>query len=132
MSFVPGREPLDGALEKATRLLYGSSPVTVAVFPTGPVGHSRKYHVGCGIGHLAVHCPCVPIVPITVLGLQNFRIQDILMLKRPSLTVSVGEPFRGSDLVTDSDETRDKMACERVRMEWDRLEKKSTALEDGP
>jgi hypothetical protein len=92
-----------------------------AIYPTGPIGRAKEYEARYGVGWLACVVPDVPIVPVTVQGLQEARLFDILRLRRPLLRVRVGKPFRGRALSGDN-RTREREACDRVKAEWTRLE----------
>ncbi len=108
-------------LAQAARLLSRPSRMTVGVAPTGPIGRARDYEVKPGIGYLALDVPEVPVVPISVQGVQDVRLGARLFLRRPVVTIRVGEPFRARDLGGSEDE-RVAEVCRRIRAEWDRLE----------
>src|SRR5262249_42955167 len=53
MGTIRGYEPHQGAIERAGRLLLGQSPLTVAFFPTGPIGKKKNYQIYPGVAQLA-------------------------------------------------------------------------------
>jgi 1-acyl-sn-glycerol-3-phosphate acyltransferase len=108
-------------LAQAARLLSGRSRMTVGIAPTGPIGRARDYEVKPGIGYLALDVPEVPVVPISVEGVQDVRLGLGVFLRRPVVTIRVGAPFRAGD-ISGSEDERVAAVCGRIRAEWERLE----------
>jgi 1-acyl-sn-glycerol-3-phosphate acyltransferase len=115
-----GRE--QSALRRARELLDSGRPVTIAVAPTGPIGKRREYEVRPGVAQLAVDAADVPVVPVTTLGVQDLRLGDLLLLRRPVLEVRFGAAFRARDF--GDAELADRLTgiTERIRDCWDCLE----------
>jgi 1-acyl-sn-glycerol-3-phosphate acyltransferase len=124
MVFVPGREPTLGALGVARHLLRTRKRFSVAIYPTGPIGRAKEYHMRYGLGWLARKLPETPIVPITLIGVQELSWKHVLLLKRPVLIVRIGAPIRGLDFhCTSGLETElEGRLLMALREEWERLE----------
>ncbi len=118
MFTIKGHELESGAVGRAARLLNGPLPLTIAVYPTGPVGRSRDSRFYPGIQLLAESCPAVPIVPVTLRGLQEITLRDVLMLKRPPLFVEFGTPFFGMELLDTHPEERLSALHEKLMSAW--------------
>jgi 1-acyl-sn-glycerol-3-phosphate acyltransferase len=122
LPFVPGREPFNGALGAAERILRGPYADTVVIFPTGPIGRSRQYHMRYGVGWLGERLPEVPIYPVTLLGLQEVRWSEVLRLRRPLLTVRIAEPIHGSAADAEERQARERQICAAICGAWDLME----------
>jgi len=119
MSVVKGHEPQAGAIERASRLLRDGAPVTVAIFPTGPLGQRKTYQIHPGVAHLSMSCPSVPIVPVAVTGLQDIDFLSVLNWERPQLVLHIGRPFCAEEINADGDEEKLAAICNKIREEWD-------------
>jgi 1-acyl-sn-glycerol-3-phosphate acyltransferase len=106
------------ATDRAVELLRSPSTNSVAIYPTGPLGERKKFTVGPGVGYIATQCPDVPVVPVTMMGLQEFRWLDLLLLRRPILHVSVCRPFTGRDATGPDLEARADSVCALVAERW--------------
>ncbi len=91
---------------------------TIVVCPTGPIGRKRRYDVKPGIGWLAVRNPAASVLPVTLVGLQDVQVGDVLRLRRPRIAIAFGEPFAGADVDGATEEARIEAVCERVRAGW--------------
>jgi len=99
MFTIKGHEPKNGSIERAARLLNGPLPLTIAIYPTGPIGRKRESRIYRGISFLAEYCPKTPIVPVALRGLQEITIWEVLQLKRPRLVIEFSPPIFGADLL---------------------------------
>ncbi len=118
IGLVPGDRT---GLARAGSLLASGDAVTIAIAPTGPVGRRRTYEVKPGVGQLMVAVPDVPVVPVSLEGLQDLRFSLATFLRRPPLTIRLGQPFRARD-VAGSGEAAVAEICGRIRREWESLE----------
>jgi 1-acyl-sn-glycerol-3-phosphate acyltransferase len=123
LCLVRDREPAGGAMSRVAEMLADRPSVTALLFPTGPIGRSKAYRVKPGIGWLAQERPDVQIVPVTMIGLQDVRLRDVLLLRRPPLTVAAGRPFRGRDVAGATRDERELAACRRIDEEWQVMER---------
>ncbi len=115
-------------LGRASELLSGGRPVTIAIAPTGPIRESRSYEVKPGVAWLALDNPDVPVIPVDVVGLQGVRPGLSLFWRRPVVMVALGRPFCGRDATGAREEERISHICERIREAWERAEAKVGAL----
>jgi len=122
LGYRPGGEPDEGAVGRAADLLDQRRRVMIAVYPTGPIGRSREYRLRPSVGELASRCPAVPILPLTVVGLQTVRVADVLFLRRPRLTLALGEAFCAADLPANGEPDTTEAVCARIDAEWKKLE----------
>jgi 1-acyl-sn-glycerol-3-phosphate acyltransferase len=126
-----GEGPKQGAMARAAALLGGRRRVSVAIFPTGPIGRAPYYDVRPGVGYLATLQPDAPILPVTVMGLQHLSWRDVLRLRRPRICIALGEPIYGRDCPAEESE-RAAAVCLRVREAWTADETKLRAwVEDS-
>jgi 1-acyl-sn-glycerol-3-phosphate acyltransferase len=95
---MAGDGPAQDCIARAADLLIARPRMTVAIFPTGPLGRSGARDVRPGLGHLASRCPDVPILPIAVAGVRELSLGQILRLRRPALVLRLGRPFRARDV----------------------------------
>jgi hypothetical protein len=131
--FIRGHEPEDGGgLQTARRTLLSPSPSTLVLSPTGPVGRRRDYQVRYGVAWLARECPDVPVLPITLLGVQELRLRDVLLLRRPRIALVVGAPIFGRDHDRSDAGVFDGEFCERIRACWTELEGIAPAVPVSP
>ncbi|HEY9869614.1 MAG TPA: hypothetical protein V6D08_10650 [Candidatus Obscuribacterales bacterium] len=122
MGLMRGREPHDGAIKQVVSRIESDVPTTVAVYPTGPIGKAKTYVVRRGIGHLALSCPDVPVIPVTVIGVQELSLLSILTLRRPEITIVVGEPFMAADIVAETVNERMCLILSRIARDWTKHE----------
>ncbi len=107
------------ATERALELLASSKRKhVVAICPSGPIGKRRRFTIAPGIGHLALARPDLPVVPITLVGLQEISLRDVLTFKRPTLTLSICRPFYGGEARGGSVESRLEAVCALVGDRW--------------
>jgi len=139
MFTIKGHEPESGAVGRAVRLLNGSLPVSIAVYPTGPVGRSRNCRFYPGIALLTEACPTVPIIPVSLKGLENITMREVLQFKRPRLFVEFGAPFFGAEFLHIALEERLQALREKLASAWGvqellvtRQDEAVTALTDQP
>ncbi len=122
LCLVRDHEPDHGALARVTGLFRRNATASALIFPTGPIGTSPRYRVKPGIGWMAEECPDAQVVPVTTLGLQELRLRDVLLLRRPRLTVVSGRPFRGREVEGTDRHERERLVCERVHGQWQEME----------
>jgi 1-acyl-sn-glycerol-3-phosphate acyltransferase len=122
IAFIKGHEPESGGIRRATELLDNGNAATVTIYPTGPIGQSKEYQVWRGIGYLGVRCPDVPIIPVSIQGLQELRLASWRSWCRPELKFIVGEPFYAREIHASSTEERIDRIRERLSAEWTCLE----------
>jgi 1-acyl-sn-glycerol-3-phosphate acyltransferase len=136
MGLMRGREPHDGAIKQVVSRIEGDVPTTVAVYPTGPIGKTQNYVVRRGIGHLALSCPDVPVIPVTIIGVQELSLLSVFTLRRPEITIAVGEPFTAADIVADTVNERMCLILSRIAQDWtrneSRLKERPTELQVDP
>jgi 1-acyl-sn-glycerol-3-phosphate acyltransferase len=116
------------ATERAVELLRGPEPVTMAIYPTGPIGRSERFNIRPGVGYLAVKCPDLPVFPVTLVGVQHLKLRDLLLWRRPRVDISIGQPFYGRELRGVTEEDRMEHACELVAAGWAHEEQAIAAL----
>jgi 1-acyl-sn-glycerol-3-phosphate acyltransferase len=121
LCLVRNHEP-EGAMTTAAGHFRRDPRASGLIFPTGPIGQSKDYRVKPGIGWLALECPEAQIVPVTLIGLQEIRLRDVLLFRRPRLTLVSGTPFRGRDISGTDRYERELAVCERVRQQWQDME----------
>jgi 1-acyl-sn-glycerol-3-phosphate acyltransferase len=123
MVFIPGHEPDRGALGAVKKLMRTRSKFSVAVYPTGPIGRAKEYQLRYGIGWLARELPEIPIVPVSLIGVQRVTWSRVLMFRRPVIVVRIGAPLTAVGM---GKEGRDLelAVLERLRGEWAQLEKR--------
>ena len=114
------------ATSRAIEILRGKELATVAIFPTGPIGRRTRYSLGPGVGYLASRCPDVPVVPVTLQGVAEFSWRDVLLLRRPALTLSVCRPLYGREIEGDDDERRADAICDVIAQRWTEEERHQT------
>lgn len=119
LGVVPGEGPDRGAIARAARLFHESRALTVAIFPTGPIRRARSYEVRPGVGYLAGLCPDVPVVPVTVLGVADLRLGDVLRLRRPEVVISFGEPICARSLPAGPLDEQAAAVCDRIAAAWE-------------
>jgi 1-acyl-sn-glycerol-3-phosphate acyltransferase len=90
---------------------------SISIFPTGPLGRAASYRLGAGVAHLAMRCPDVPLMPVSLLGLSHVRLRDVLLFKRPPVTVVLGESFTAREILG-STEVRINSICQRIEDAW--------------
>jgi 1-acyl-sn-glycerol-3-phosphate acyltransferase len=122
MGFVRGDGPRQGAIRRSSELLRDMRRCYITIFPTGPIGRKKDYEVRPGIGHLACLQPDVPVIPISVVGIQELRWRDLLLLRRPKLVYRIGEPITAREVHADDDDVRVEAICEHVGRVWGRDE----------
>jgi 1-acyl-sn-glycerol-3-phosphate acyltransferase len=122
LCLVRDHEPDHGALARVTGLFRREAKASALIFPTGPIGQSQRYRVKPGIGWMAEECPDAQIVPVTTMGLQELRLRDVLLLRRPRLTLVSGTPFRGREVEGADRHERERVVCERVHQQWQEME----------
>jgi len=122
LCLVRDHEPYHGAMAAVVGLFRRRATANGLIFPTGPIGRSKHYRVKPGIGWLAQECPDSQIVPVTTIGLQEIRLRDVLLLRRPQLTLVSGTPFRGRDLEGADRGERERVVCERIHQQWQEME----------
>jgi|GEM_PF-3346373 len=67
---------------------------TLVIFPEGKIATGQQMlDSKLGVGMLAMMFPDVYIVPIAIIGTEN-AIQNMLLLKRPLITMKIGKPFK--------------------------------------
>jgi 1-acyl-sn-glycerol-3-phosphate acyltransferase len=115
--------------DRASALLAGPVPATVVICPTGPVGRRKMCGFAPGVGHLAARCPDVPVLPLTVVGLQHLRLRDVLLLRRPTLDFAFGEPFTANELAAETASARINAVCQRVTAAWSAEETRIASAE---
>src|SRR5262249_32928878 len=120
MSIIRGYEPNQGAIERAARLLLGESALTVAFFPTGPIGRRKSYEIYPGVAQLAILCAEVPIVPVSVAGIQELDWRSVLTFRRPRVVIGVGDSFCAGEIDVSTEAQKVETICERIRAEWDK------------
>jgi len=64
----------------------------------------------------------VQILPVTTIGLQDISFRDLLLLRRPRLTIVSGRPFHGRDVTGDTRDERKRAVCARVDEQWHAME----------
>lgn len=106
------------ATERAVEILQGKGRSCAAIYPTGPIGQRREFSLGPGVGYLALKCPDLPVVPVTMTGVQQFRWKDVLRFKRPFLHVSICPPVYGRDARGLEFEDRADDVCDRIAEKW--------------
>ncbi|HEY9868476.1 MAG TPA: lysophospholipid acyltransferase family protein [Candidatus Obscuribacterales bacterium] len=124
IAFIKGHEPEAGGIRRASELLDNGNAATVTIYPTGPIGQSKEYQVWRGIGYLGVRCPDVPIIPVSIQGLQELHLASWRSLRRPELKFIVGQPFYASEIHASSTEEWIDRIRERLTAAW-------TCLENG-
>jgi 1-acyl-sn-glycerol-3-phosphate acyltransferase len=122
MGFIRGDGPRQGAMQRAVDLLRDRPRCYIAIFPTGPIGKKKNYEVRPGVGHLACMQPDVPVLPVSVVGIQELRWRDIVRLRRPELVYRIGEPIAAKDVRAEDEEARAERICEHVARVWARDE----------
>jgi 1-acyl-sn-glycerol-3-phosphate acyltransferase len=110
------------ALRRASEILNGSAPGSIAIYPTGPVGRAAHATIKPGVAFLSLSSPEVPVVPVAVLGLRELCFRDVFVLRRPAVTVVIGEPFRARDLSGERQEQRVEDVCRRIERFWKEAE----------
>lgn len=128
MSIVKGQEPHAGAIKRTAQLLSGPEPAAISIFPTGPVGRRTSYEIYPGVAYLAMQCPTVPVVLISLAGLTDLDLRSVMMLRRPRLLVSVGEPFTAADLLDEGGQPCASAICERIAAEWGKQAEQESGL----
>jgi hypothetical protein len=123
LCFVPGREPEDGAMRILATLFSRRSNLAAVIYPTGPIGRRTRFILQRGIGWLALEQPDVPIVPIAFGGVRDLRLRDMILLKRPVLSLRQGRPFRGRDIAGATRDERETAVCDEIARQWRELEK---------
>jgi len=118
MAVVKGREPHAGAIRRAASLLNGTMPATIGIFPTGPIGRRKYYSLYPGVAHLAMRCPQVPVVPISLTGIADVDLRSILKFDRPRVQIVVGEPFTAQEIWLDDQQALTAAICNRIDAEW--------------
>jgi 1-acyl-sn-glycerol-3-phosphate acyltransferase len=98
LALVRGEGEQQVAFERVAELMAVPGPRVVGMFPTGPIGQTAHVPPRPGIAYLAMRCPEVPVLPVSLVGLRAIRLRDVLALRRPILTIAVGAPFKASDL----------------------------------
>jgi 1-acyl-sn-glycerol-3-phosphate acyltransferase len=122
LCLVRDHEPDHGAMATVAGHFRRRSRAAGLIFPTGPIGRSKHYRVKPGIAWLAEECPEAQIVPITTIGLQELRLRDVLLLRRPRLTLVSGTPFRARDVEGADRHERELAVCQRVADQWQVME----------
>jgi 1-acyl-sn-glycerol-3-phosphate acyltransferase len=122
LCLVRDHEP-EGAMATVAGHFHRRPQAAGLMFPTGPIGQSKDYRVKPGIGWLAEECPEAQILPVTMIGLQEIRLRDVLLLRRPRLTLVSGTPFRGRDVAGADRYERELAVCERVQKQWQEMER---------
>jgi hypothetical protein len=118
MGLSRGLGARQSATERAVELLERPETNCAIIYPTGPVGMRTRYSIGPGLGFLASSCPELPVLPVTMVGLQEFRWRDLLLLRRPQLHYAVCRPFYGGDLPGPTEAWRIEQACELLAQRW--------------
>jgi 1-acyl-sn-glycerol-3-phosphate acyltransferase len=122
LCLVRDYEPDNGAMGALTGLFRRRSRATALIFPTGPIGRSKLYRVKPGIGWFARENPDVQIVPVTTMGVQAIRLRDVLLLRRPHLTLVSGTPFCCDEIGGVARHERELAVCQRVAEQWRGME----------
>ncbi len=117
LGLVRSRGERQIAFDRAVELV-GRRKQAIAMFPTGPIGRSRTYDVRPGVGWLALRAPEAPVIPVSVHGLQSVTLWDVLRLRRPAVTIALGEEIRASELASLPKEERVEAICEWIRTQW--------------
>jgi hypothetical protein len=102
--------------------LSARRPSCISIFPTGPIGKRDTYRVGPGVAQLALKCPDVPVLPVTLLGVADLRLRDVFLGRRPRITLSIGAPFTAGEVQRDTDVERILVICRRIAAQWAREE----------
>jgi 1-acyl-sn-glycerol-3-phosphate acyltransferase len=118
MGISRGLGPSQSGMERAARLLASERPTVITMYPTGPIGRQKEAEIRPGVGHLTLRCPDVPILPVTVTGLQQTHLRDVLLLRRPPLTVVIGTPFRAREVEGETYDARVEAVCRRIAHAW--------------
>jgi 1-acyl-sn-glycerol-3-phosphate acyltransferase len=126
-----GGGPRNQAIERASELLRRAEAGTVSIAPTGPIGESQFFDIRPGIGWLAAACPDVPVVPVTLLGVQGVRPGLGLFFRRPRVTIAFGRPFLAREIAGRTFDERVEGICRRVGEEWARLEGREAVPASG-
>ena len=107
------------ATERAVELLSGDRLACAAIYPTGPIGSRRTFSLAPGVGFIATRCPDVPVIPVTLTGMQEFTWRDILLLRRPVVHVAICRPFYGRDVAgAGGDEQCADRICDLIAERW--------------
>jgi 1-acyl-sn-glycerol-3-phosphate acyltransferase len=115
-----GRGP--SGLRRAGELLGDRRPFTIGIAPTGPIGLATRYEIKPGVAALALAAPAVPVISISIAGVQGVRLGPSLFWRRPRVTIRLAEPFHVGELPAGDDEERAERLRERIRADWERLE----------
>src|SRR5262249_44492765 len=118
MGLSRGLGPTQSAMERAARLLSSARPVVIVTYPTGPIGRRKDAELRPGVGHLALRCPDLPILPIALTRVQEIQLRDVLLLRRPPVTVVVGPPFRAKEVDGETYDARVEAVCRRIARAW--------------
>jgi hypothetical protein len=68
--------------------------VPIVICPTGPIGSARSSDVQPGVERLSQFCPEAPVIPVAVIGAQALGGHPFLILRRPTITIAIGEPIK--------------------------------------
>jgi hypothetical protein len=109
-----GGAPAD-TLRHAERLLTRSRAVSVAIYPTGPIGRNAVYVVKPGVGELALRAPDVPVMPVSLAGVQQLRWRDVIRLRRPRVRIAFCQPFTARQVAAYCGTTDDEALIDDVR-----------------
>ncbi|MGZ6142378.1 MAG: lysophospholipid acyltransferase family protein [Myxococcales bacterium] len=118
MSLSRGLGLRQSATTRAIEILRGEELATVAIFPTGPIGKRPFFSLGPGVGFLGLSCPDVPVIPVTLQGVKEFRWRDVLLLRRPVLTLAICRPVYGREVPGDDEERRADAICDVIAQRW--------------
>jgi 1-acyl-sn-glycerol-3-phosphate acyltransferase len=118
MGLSRGLGPTQSAMERAARLLSSARPVVIVTYPTGPIGRRKEAELRPGVGHLTLRCPDLPVLPITLTGVQDLHLRDVLLLRRPPVTVVVGPAFRAREVEGETYDARVEAVCQRIARAW--------------
>jgi 1-acyl-sn-glycerol-3-phosphate acyltransferase len=132
MGVVRGEGLNQGAVARAAELVKESRASFISIFPTGPIGRSRTYDVKPGVGYLALRCPDVPVIPVTIVGLQELELRSVLRLERPLITIVFGTPFTATEVDAATDAARIEAICDRIGSSWSLAERRLFAAPPVP
>lgn len=126
LALVRGDGERQVAFDRVEELLAAKDPCIVTIYPTGPMGRSHAPPVAhSGVGYLATRVPDVPVVPVSVIGMQELTLRDVLLLRRPRIRIRLGAPLfaRSEDGAPRGLAVR--RLCERLEAAWGELEREA-------
>jgi 1-acyl-sn-glycerol-3-phosphate acyltransferase len=84
---------------------------TLVIFPEGKIaGGEQMLDSKLGVGMLAMMFPDIYIVPISIVGTEN-AIKNMLLLKRPHITMKIGKPFTMREALRDHKDPVSERHC---------------------